>query len=675
MIRGGIDIGGTFTDIVYIDDETGKISSHKILTTPHNPAVGVINGVLESGVDLAKVWLLVHGTTIVINAIISHSGAKTALITTDGYRDLLEIGRGNRLVSFDIYYRKPEPLIPRRWRFSVSERMDWRGKVIVKLRLEEVQKVLDHLVKEGVESIAVCFLHSYANSKHEEEVKKFMESRYKNVQVTLSTEVLPEIREFERLSTTVVSAYTKPVAKNYIDELEGSLKRRGYPSELYLMQSNAGLINSETAKTSPVQIIESGPVGGVVACKYLGDLMGYKDIAVFDMGGTTSKAGLIINGNISVTRDYLPAGYPVRIPVADMIELGVGGGSISWIDEAGFLKVGPMSAGASPGPICYDLGGVEPTISDANLVLGRIRSLLKGKTKLNREKARNSIIQKIAVPLGLDLIGAANGIIEIAVSMLVDEFRAVSISKGIDLRDFVMFAFGGAGPMHCAFILRELELKGIIIPSAAGAFSALGFLCSDLRHDFVKTRIMKTTEMDLTIVGKIFSDLEEKGFNTLQTEGVARKDIIIEKSVDMRYVGQAYELNIPFASEEKSLPIPETLIRRFNESYKNYYGHSTPEEPTEIINFRAAAIGKVKKPPILENKSLKEAPLPSKGKVYFKETGSVICPFYDREDLSYGSKIQGPGIIEELTSTTVIPPDFEAEIDTYLNIVIRRCKR
>jgi len=673
MIRGGIDIGGTFTDIVYIDDETGEITSHKILTTPDNPAIGVLRGITESEIALNNVWLLVHGTTIVINAIVSRTGAKTSLITTDGYRDLLAIGRGNRLESFNFFYTKPEPLIPRQWRMAVPERMDSSGNVIVELNLHEVEKAVDYFASEGIESVAVCFIHSYTNSKHEEQVRQLIESKYKHVHVTLSTDVLPEIREFERLSTTVVSAYTKPVAKNYIDDLEDSLKKGGYRSDLYLMQSNAGIINSHMAKTSPVQIIESGPVGGIVACQYLGDLMGYENIAVFDMGGTTSKAGLVIKGNISVTKDYCPAGYPIRIPVADMIELGIGGGSIARLDEAGFLKVGPLSAGADPGPVCYDLGGVEPTLTDANLVLGRVRGLLKGKTRLNRDKARKSIAEKVASPLNLDLVSAADGIVEIAVSLLIDEFRSVSIAKGIDLRDFVMYAFGGAGPMHCALMAKELGVNTIIIPAAAGVFSALGFLCSDLKHDFVKTHIMKTTEMNVVNVEEIYRALESQGIQTLEREGVNRNDVSIVRSVDMRYVGQAYELNIPFVFEQISSRVPEELVETFNQSYENYYGHSTPEETTEIVNFRVTATGKVRKPPIKKMSTKKHQLLVRDMEdVYFKDVKWVSCPFYDREDLPYETRIEGPAIIEEYTSTTVIPPDFEASIDQYSNIVITR---
>jgi len=673
MIRGGIDIGGTFTDIVYIDDETGEITSHKILTTPKNPATAVLDGILESRVDLSKVWLLVHGTTVVINAIISRTGAKTALITTDGFRDLLEIGRGNRLVSFDIFYRKNDPLIPRKWRLGISERMDAKGNIVIPLDLQEVKGVLDYLIKEEVESIAICFAHSYANNEHEEKIKQFIESKNSNIHITLSTEVLPEIREFERLSTTVVSAYTKPAAKEYINELEGELKKRGYPSDLFLMQSNGGIMKADIAKASPAQIIESGPVGGIVACKYFGDLMGYENIAVFDMGGTTSKAGLVIDGNISITRNYSPAGYPIRIAVADMIELGIGGGSIAWIDDAGFLKVGPISAGADPGPACYDLGGIEPTITDANLILGRIRGLLRGKADLNTDSATKSIREKIADPLGIESVSAANGIIEIAVSMLIDEFRAASIAKGIDLRDFVMFAFGGAGPMHCSLIANDLGIKSIIIPAAAGAFSALGFLCSDLKHDFVQTHLMKTREMDLGKAEEIFEGLETEGLQTLKKEGVDTKDIVAIRSVDMRYVGQAYEINIPYELATISSQGPEELTQSFNRSYESYYGHCTPKEATEIVNFRLTALGTVRKPPIkIQSIEKRELVAREMGKVYFKETGWMNCPFYDREDLTYGIKIQGPAIIEEYTSTTVVPPDFEAKIDEYLNIILRR---
>lgn len=673
MIRGGIDIGGTFTDIVYIDDETGSITSHKILTTPANPAKGVLDGLAESQGDLSKVWLLVHGTTIVINAIVNRKGARTALITTEGYRDLLEIGRGNRLESFNFFWRRPEPLVPRRWRVGVTERIDWRGNVIVDLDLPELERAIAYLAENGMESVAVCFLNAYANPIHEKRVKQLIESKRENLHVTLSSEVLPEIREFERLSTTVVSAYTKPAAHEYIDELESSLREKGYRADLYLMQSNAGIINSEMAKTSPVQIIESGPVGGIVACKYFAELMGYKNVAVFDMGGTTSKAGLVINGTISITQDYAPEGYAVRTPVADMIELGIGGGSIARVDEEGFLKVGPVSAGADPGPACYGLGGEEPTITDANLVLGRIRALLKGRTRLDSEKARRSLREKIGDILGLDLVSCANGIIEIAVSMLIDELRSVSIIKGIDLREFVMFAFGGAGPMHCALMARDLGIDSIIIPSAAGAFSALGFLCSDLRHDFVKTQIVQTRDLDFGDTQHIFEKLESQGVQTLKREGMDEDNISIIRSLDMRYVGQAYELNIPFDLPIGASQVQEQLEMNFNKSYESFYGHSTPQEPTEIVNFRLTAVGTVKKPPFREMPLCKQNPAPrDKAQVYFEEKGWVECPFYNREDLGHGNTLTGPAVIEEYTSTTVVPPGFEARVDEYLNIIMKR---
>jgi len=673
MFRGAIDIGGTFTDLVFINDDTGEMTSYKTLTTPSDPSVGALNGIAEMNADLSKVWLLVHGTTIVINAIISRTGAKTGLITTEGYKDLLEIGRANRAVSFDIFYRKPPPLVRRKWRIDVPERIDRQGNNITELNLEEVEKALDYLVGEGIESIAVCFLHSYANSRNEEKVKQLIESKYEGLDISISSEVLPEIREYERVSTTVVNAYSKPVVKKYLDELESNLKRQGYTSDLYVMQSNGGVMTSTLAKFYPVQIVESGPVGGIIAAKHAGELIGCNNIAVFDMGGTTSKAGLVSQGNINVTTQYSPAGYPIRVPVVDMVEVGIGGGSIAWIDEYGFLQVGPVSSGADPGPVCYALGGVEPTITDANLVLGRLSSLLEGKIKLNREAAIKSIMEKVAKPLNLDLIRAAEGIIEIGVAKVVDIMRMVSTSRGIDVRDFTMFGFGGAGPMHCAFIAKELGIGTSIVPSTPGAFSALGFLCSDLRHDFVQTYIMDATKPDLVKMAEIFDALESQGIETLKVEGINTNDIITIRSVDMRYTGQAHEINILFPGERISDSTSKELQNKFHETYKVHYGHCLPEKPAEIVNFRMTAIGKVKKPPITEISLQKQTLIPKETRdVYFKELGWVDCPIYSRSNLAYSSEIQSPAIIEEFTATTIIPPHFQADIDRYGNILISR---
>jgi N-methylhydantoinase A len=410
----------------------------------------------------------------------------------------------------------------------------------------------------------------------------------------------------------------------------------------------------------------------VVAAKYVGELVGLQNGIIFDMGGTTSKAALIHAGDISVTSEYCPAGYPIRIPVADMIELGIGGGSIGWIDEEGFPQVGPTSSGAAPGPVCYDLGGLEPTITDANVVLGRVRSLLGGNMELHKQKAEEAIITKLANPLHLDLLRAAEGIIEIAVAKIVDIMRAVSVSKGIDIRDFAMFAFGGAGPMHSAFIAKELGLNTIVVPPSPGTFSALGFLCSDLRHDFVKTAIMNTREISLERMEAIFNNLESQGVETLRKEGVEPKDIILMKSVDMRYVGQAHEINIPFHPGGALPSVAAEISRLFHQTYEQHYGHTSPGEVTEIINFRLTAVGRVKKTARVKKSEKKEkGAVKGRADVYFKETGWTDCSIYKRDDLGYGAGIDGPAIIEERTATTVIPPDMQADIDEYGNIILR----
>ncbi len=671
MLRSAIDIGGTFTDLVFINDDTGEMTSYKTLTTPKDPSIGALNGINESNVDLREIWLLVHGTTIVINSIISHAGAMTGLIITQGFRDLLEIGRQNRTVSFDIFYKRPPPLVQRKWRIEVPERTDFLGKNVVELDLKEVQRALRYFIDEGIESVAVFFLHSYANSENEEKVEKLVKTEFQDLDISISSKVLPEIREYERLSTTVVNAYSKPIVKKYLDKLESNLQKQGYASDLYVMQSNGGLMTSALAKMFPVQIIESGPVGGIIAAKNIGNLIGCTNIAVFDMGGTTSKAGLISQGNVKVTTSYSPAGYPIRVPVVDMVELGIGGGSIAWVDDYGFLQVGPTSAGADPGPACYDLGGEEPTITDANLVLGRLSNLLEGKIQLNKEKAIKAIMEKIANPLKLDLIGAAGGIIEIAVAKVVDIMRMVSISKGIDIREYTIFGFGGAGPMHSAFITRELGVSTNVIPATPGAFSALGFLCSDLRHDFVRTYIMNTAASDPVKMEGIFCTLESKGIETLRGEGININDITTIRSTDMRYIGQAHEIDIPFPGERVTVSTTRKLQKVFHETYERHYGQCFLEKPAEIVNFRVTAVGKVRKPPIPKIPQKKRQPvLKELRHVYFKERGWIDCPIYGRSDLAYGSRIRGPAIIEEFTATTIIPPGFMSDIDEYGNILI-----
>ena len=806
MLRVGVDIGGTFTDITILDDLTGEITSDKVLTTPKDPSVAVLEGLKQMGTDLKEVSFLVHGTTVSINALIEHKGSRTGLITTKGFEGVLEIGRGNRTVFFDIFYQRPVPLAPRRWRLGVSERTDARGEGLEPLDLEEATAAIDRLASQGVQSVAVCFFHSFKNAAHERQVKDLILSRYPHIDVSLSSDVLPEIREYERMSTTVANGYLKPVIRAYLENLEASLgemcggggvgeARQGEESgeksgmavergvgearqwaevggksgmaakpgvgearqgeeageksgmavergvgearqwaeageesgmaaergvgearqgaeageesgmaaergvgeahepplpdapvqaapgtfsvrgpALHVMQSNGGIMTAEMAKQRPVQIVESGPVGGAVAAAYIVE---GENIIAFDMGGTTSKANVIHGGVMQTTTEYWPAGYMVKIPVVDIVEVGIGGGSIGWINAEGFLAVGPLSAGADPGPVCYDLGGTDPTITDANAVLGRVEQLVGGRIRLNSAKALRAIETKIAGPLGMAPIAAAVGILEIAVAKMADNIRTVTVARGIDPRDFTLCAFGGAGPMHAAFIARELNIPLTIIPPAPGTFSGLGFLCSDFRHDFVQTFLMNTESPDVSKAGDIFVDLERKGTEVLRQEAFSPQDIALFRSLDMRYVGQAHEVNVPMPVEPRDLVALggafAAIAGEFHRRHEEQFGHSAPGEPAEVVNLRVTAIGRVKRPAIRYNPGADSQARLGQRRVYFQEAGGWLdCPLYRRSALAPATQIRGPAILEEHTSTVVVPPDFRAEINAYGNVALQR---
>jgi N-methylhydantoinase A len=676
MLRVGVDIGGTFTDITVLDDRTGDILSDKVLTTPEDPSMGVLEGLKQVGAELRNVGLLVHGTTVAINGLIERRGARTGLITTKGFEDVLEIGRGNRTVFFDIFYQRPVPLVPRRWRLGVSERVNSRGEVVEPLDLEGVVAAIEYLAAQGAQSVAVCFLHSFRNPSHERQVKELVRSRHPHLDVSLSSEVLPEIREYERLSTTVTNGYLKPVIRAYLENLETRLRDMGSGGGLHVMQSNGGIMTAEMAKERPVQIIESGPVGGAVAAAYVVGATGRsslrENVIAFDMGGTTSKANVIRRGVMQTTTEYWPAGYMVKIPVVDIVEVGIGGGSIGWIDPEGFLAVGPCSAGAEPGPVCYDRGGLEPTVTDANAVLGRVEQLVGGRMRLNPGKARHALQEKLARPLQIDPVQAAVGILEIAVAKMADTIRTVTVARGIDPRDFTLCAFGGAGPMHAAFIARELDIPLVVIPPAPGTFSGLGFLCSDFRHDFVQTFLMDVTRPDMELVREVFADLEAKGSRVLHQEGFSSSDITLFRSLDMRYIGQAHEVNVPLsgALDDGALA---AVAEEFHRRHEEHYGHSAPGERVEVVNLRVTATGQVKRPVIRYNPRTEGQPLRGRRRVYFKELGGWIdCPLYKRTALPPGFQVRGPVILEEHTSTVVVPPDFRAEIDPFGNVVLRR---
>jgi N-methylhydantoinase A len=502
--RLGVDIGGTFTDATLLDEETGALRIGKVPSTPKDPSIGFIeatDAILKEGSVLPDdVTYIVHGTTVATNAIIEGTVARTGFITTDGYRDMLEIARQIRPSLYDLQFQKPKPLVPRYLCFGVPERLDAQGQVLTPFDKEAARRIATRLKEEEVESIAVCLLHAYVNPAHEQQLGNTLSEIVPDVVVSLSSEVAPEFREYYRASTTVINAAIRPVVARYLDRIQDRLQHKGFAAELLLMQSGGGVFTFAEASRKPVFMVESGPAAGVISAAHLGDTLGHKEIISFDMGGTTAKVGLIQNGSPRITKEYevdvaagagsqRGGGYPIRTPVIDLVEIGAGGGSIAWVDSGGVLRVGPQSAGADPGPACYGQGGTEPTITDANLVLGRLQPdlFLAGRMRLDVNAARQAIKEKCAQPLGMDVVEAAYGIVEIANAAMVNALRLVSVQRGYDPREFVLVAFGGAGPVHANRLAAETEMPTLIVPMSPGTFSALGLLVTDLKHDFSMT--------------------------------------------------------------------------------------------------------------------------------------------------------------------------------------------
>jgi N-methylhydantoinase A len=688
--RLGIDVGGTFTDGILINEETGETRITKLPSTPKDPSVGFLAAVerilREAGIDPKDVGYLVHGTTVATNAIIEGKLAATGFITTEGFRDMLEIQRQIRPALYDLLFEKPRPLVPRYLCFGIPERLDATGKVLTPLDEQAVAAAAEQLKKERVEAIAVCFLHAYLNPAHEKRTREIVREVFPEAVVSLSSEVAPEFREYFRASTTIINAGVRPIVERYLTNIENRLQAAGLQGELLIMQSSGGVLTFEAARAKPVFMVESGPAAGVIVSSYLGQALGFDNIMSFDMGGTTAKAGLVEHGIPRIAKEYevgtaaraergaKGAGYPIRTPVIDLIEIGAGGGSIAWVDPGGALRVGPHSAGADPGPVCYRQGGTEPTITDANLVLHRIDPayFLGGEMRLDEEAAYRAIKEKCADPLALDVVEVALGIVEIANTAMVNAVRRISVQRGYDPRDFVLVAFGGAGPLHANRLAVELEIPTVLVPMSPGTTSAMGLLVTDLKHDYSTTVIQRADRLDVEMVNRLYREMEAQGHKALLTEGMGHASISFERQVDMRYVGQSYELSIPLAEDE----IEEALVRvlqRFHEEHERAYGFAAPDEPVEFVTLRLTAVGSIAKPKLRElaERSGNVTPRAVR-QVYFAEGGGFVdCPSYNRYRLAAGGLIEGPAIVEEMDSTTVIHPGFRAEVDRYGNLLIR----
>lgn len=680
MTRLGIDIGGTFTDLTGIDPATGELFHLKTLTTPEEPARGVIDALDTAGLQLDTISFLVHGTTVAINVVIEGKGAPTAVIATKGFRDLLELRRGARTRLMDPLMDNPPVFIPKRSRVEVTERVHSDGRVSVPLDEDEVMEVLKGLRSKGLQSVAVCLLNSYANSVHERRIGELIEEHFPEFYYTLSADLVPEMKEFDRTSTTALNSYIQPIVHRYLTHLESEMGERGLKTKLQLMQSNGGLMTADEAVRRPIHILESGPAGGSIAGVYIGKLIGTDNLITLDMGGTTAKASVIEGGIPLSTVEFElfeepnqpGSGWPIRVPMIDIVEIGAGGGSIAWIDDSGNLQVGPKSAGAAPGPVCYGRGGMEPTITDANAILGRLDSLLGGDFTMDVEKARQVTEERIAKPLGITVEEAAAGILEISGAKTADLIREVTIARGRDPRDFSLVVYGGAGPLIAAHVVSEMGIAQAVIPPAPGNFSALGLISTDIIHDLVRTYSGDQQRLDLQRVNSLFQEMEEELETRLAREGVAPENIVLQRSADMKYKGQFHILNVSVNDGTLTVEDLSSLRKVFEDEHLRLYTYSSDGEPTDLVNLRVRGRGNLGRPELPRvDVGTAEMALVDTRVVYFRGMKEPLdCKIYKRELLGSGSQFDGPAVVEEKTSTTLVPPGFNAKVDDYGNVII-----
>lgn len=674
-MRIAVDIGGTFTDLVAVDDD-GKVSRSKALTTPDDLARGIQDCLRGANMEVAGASFFVHGSTVTINAVLERKGARTGLITTKGFRDVYEIGRGNRPEGYNLFFKRPVPLVPRDLRREVDERLYATGEVLKPLDESSASESIAALKTAGVESVAVCLLHAYANAAHEQRLGELLRQQFPQAYVSLSHEILREFREYERTSTTALNAYVGPLVSRYLVSLEKMLAASGFDGTFRVMQSNGGVMSADTARKMPVTMMESGPVAGVIAAARLGESLKCRQIISFDMGGTTAKSSLIKDFHPEVTSSYYVGGYvsgqPMMLPVVDIVEVGNGGGSIAWIDPAGGLKVGPQSAGAAPGPACYGKGGAEPTVTDANLITGRIdpEYFLGSGVRLQRDQAERAVSEKIAKPLGLSLEEAALGILTIANFNMSLSVRAVSVEKGYDPRDCVLVPSGGGGALHATAIARELSVPRVIIPPMPAHFSALGMLLADLKHDYVQTFVRELTEITGAQIADAFSVLEKSALDTLAEEGARPAQIVLRRFLDMRYRGQEYTLPVPVTEEPGALNDFEGIRTRFDQLHQEHYGHSAPQEPVMIVNLRLSALGRSEsKLPLAAPSGAADRGERGRRPVIF-DSRPVPCPIYLRGGFTPGDRLDGPAVIEEMGATILVYPGDNLQVNEFGHLVI-----
>jgi N-methylhydantoinase A len=677
--RIGIDIGGTFTDVALVEEDTGRIAIAKLPTTPRDFGQAVIDGIRQAlkanRIDPADVSLLSHATTVVTNALLENRGARAGFVATRGFRDILELRRSSRADLYDLLQDAPAVLVPRRWRFEITERIDAQGDVVTPIAEAEIPPLIEAIRDAGLQTVAVSLLFSFLNDAHERRLGAALRAALPGVGVYLSCEVLPEIREFERASTTAVCAVVGPLLASYLDRLQSATAQLGLPA-LHVMGSSGGVLDIAETLRMPAMAVESGPAAGVIAAALAGRQLDRPNLISFDMGGTTAKASVIANGEVAVTAEYEVGGsghgnrwmhgtgHPIRVPVIDLAEVSAGGGSIAWVDPGGALKVGPHSAGADPGPAAYGAGGSLPTVTDADVVLGWLdrEALLGGALRIDRAAAERAIETAIARPLGLSIVEAAARIVEVVNSNMAQALRIVSVERGHDPQEFSLIAFGGAGPVHAVALAEELQIPEVIVPPAPGAFSALGLVTSDIKRDYSRTLYADLGTMDAARVGDALAGMELAGAEMLRAARVPPERQVLLRQADVRYRRQAYELTVPIADGAVTRAALDDLAAAFHAKHEQTYGHANPAEHVQLVNLRITALGRQpgltlqqRADPALKRTRLRE--------VWFAETGPVSTAVHWRDGLVEGSRIAGPAIIEALDATTVVPPGWQACID------------
>ena len=686
-IRVGVDVGGTFTDFVLVDEKRDLIFTGKRLTTSDDPSLAIMDGlerlVSEAVTSVPELDAVVHGTTLVANTIIERKGAKVGLITTRGFRDSLEMGREIRYDLYDLFFEKPEPLVPRFLRQPVDERIDAKGNVLRPLDNIELSKIAENLVSEGVEAIAICFMHAYANDTHERQAKEFLDTKYPDLPITTSTEVAPEIREYERANTVCANAYVLPMMQRYLGELTQKLCGLGLKQPLYLMQSGGGIASVTRGQAAPIHLIESGPAAGATAGAFYGRLTGTDRVISFDMGGTTAKMCLIEEYEPEHAHDFEAgrvrrfkkgSGLPLKVPVIDLIEIGAGGGSLARVDSMGLLKVGPDSAGSEPGPVCYGLGGTQPAVTDADLLLGYLSPeyFLGGEMDLKLGSVKDVVANKLANVTGLSLEETAAGIHSIVNENMASATRMYIAEKGRDPRRYTLVASGGAGPVHAYGMAKLLKISRVICPLGAGVLSALGFLVAAPGTDSVRSYVSRLVNLDWIRLNGLFGEMEAEAMAQIVEAGADQATVTMRRRADMRYSGQGFEIDVPVPDGELDASSAEIMRQSFLDKYQELFGRQIGDLPIEALTWRIYASGPTPNVELnFAGQQIDDSAI-DKGErqVYFPETGYGICKIYNRYALKPGDSFRGPAVIEERESTAVAGPDTTISIDKYLNLII-----